>query len=272
MAMKQSDNELLTQIGPGTRMGNLMRRYWWPVGFTERVADEPVPVRILGEDLVLFRNTQGKLGLLGPLLRAPPRLARTGPRREGGHPLLLSRLALRHDRPMPGDAGRGAGLPTDQGSENRRLQGRGTRRSASSPIWARIRRRCCRATISSCATTSTAKCRPRSIIATGCSAPRTASIRITAWRCTRRSIRRSRSSGHGTCDGRSTGTASARSSTYSETVKNTSHFIFPSHTRRYNARVKERPAHFLHLRVPVDDTQTFTFYAKGVETWRARAS
>src|SRR5262249_3554133 len=65
MAMKQSENELLTRIGPGTRMGNLMRRYWWPVGFTEQVTDGPVPVRILGEALVLFRNTKGKLGLLG---------------------------------------------------------------------------------------------------------------------------------------------------------------------------------------------------------------
>jgi hypothetical protein len=53
---------------------------------------------------------------------------------------------------------------------------------------------------------------------------------------------------------------------YSDKVKNTSHFIFPSHTRRYNARVKERPAHYLHLRVPVDDVQTLTFYAKAVET------
>ncbi len=83
MVMKQSENELLTQVGPGTRMGNLMRRYWWPVGFTEKVTDEPVPVRILGEDLVLFRNTEGKLGLVEPLTApiAVPRSNSAGSRR-----------------------------------------------------------------------------------------------------------------------------------------------------------------------------------------------
>ncbi|HEY4134539.1 MAG TPA: Rieske 2Fe-2S domain-containing protein [Alphaproteobacteria bacterium] len=62
--MKQEDNELLTRIGPGTRMGALLRRYWWPVGFTEKLADKPVPVRVLGEDLVMFRDGAGKVGLL----------------------------------------------------------------------------------------------------------------------------------------------------------------------------------------------------------------
>jgi 5,5'-dehydrodivanillate O-demethylase oxygenase subunit len=62
--MQQEDNELLTRIGPGTRMGALLRRYWWPVGFTQKLADKPVPVRILGEDLVMFRDGAGKVGLL----------------------------------------------------------------------------------------------------------------------------------------------------------------------------------------------------------------
>ena len=61
--MTPEQNELLTQIGPGTRMGNVMRRYWWAVGFTESVDKTPVPVRILGEDLILFRTLNGKFGL-----------------------------------------------------------------------------------------------------------------------------------------------------------------------------------------------------------------
>ena len=66
MAMKQSDNELLTRIGPGTRMGNLMRRYWWPVVPSAQLEPEAVlPVRLLGEDLALYRTESGKLGLVG---------------------------------------------------------------------------------------------------------------------------------------------------------------------------------------------------------------
>ena len=62
--MDVQENELLTRVGPGTPMGELLRRYWWPVGFTQQVTTKPVPVRILCEDLVLFRDPSGKLGLI----------------------------------------------------------------------------------------------------------------------------------------------------------------------------------------------------------------
>jgi 5,5'-dehydrodivanillate O-demethylase len=62
--MDKHENERLTRVGPGTPMGNLLRRYWWPIWFSEQVANKPVPVRLLGEDLVLFRDKSGKLGLL----------------------------------------------------------------------------------------------------------------------------------------------------------------------------------------------------------------
>jgi 5,5'-dehydrodivanillate O-demethylase len=62
--MDQARNELLTRVGPGTRMGNLLRYYWWPVGFSQSLDKIPQPVRILGEDLILFRNAQGKVGLM----------------------------------------------------------------------------------------------------------------------------------------------------------------------------------------------------------------
>jgi len=62
--MDQAENELLTRVGPGTPMGALLRCYWWPVGFTEQVTTKPVPVRLLGEDLILFREPSGKLGII----------------------------------------------------------------------------------------------------------------------------------------------------------------------------------------------------------------
>ena len=59
-------NEKLTRVGPGTPMGRLMRRYWQPVAATAELEKYPVkPVRLLGESLVLFRDVQGRLGLIG---------------------------------------------------------------------------------------------------------------------------------------------------------------------------------------------------------------
>ena len=58
------DNKLLTAVGPGTPLGELMRRYWVPVGLSADTIDHPQLVRILGEDLVLFRAKNGKTGLM----------------------------------------------------------------------------------------------------------------------------------------------------------------------------------------------------------------
>jgi phthalate 4,5-dioxygenase oxygenase subunit len=65
--LSQEDNRLLTQVGPGTPMGELFRRFWMPVLLAEELpsADgNPVRSRILGEDLIAFRDTTGRVGLL----------------------------------------------------------------------------------------------------------------------------------------------------------------------------------------------------------------
>jgi phthalate 4,5-dioxygenase oxygenase subunit len=61
------NNVLLTRTGPGTPGGDLLRRYWQPVALVRDLSPEgdPVPIRILGEDLVLFRDDRGRVGLLG---------------------------------------------------------------------------------------------------------------------------------------------------------------------------------------------------------------
>ena len=59
-------NERLTRVGPGTPCGDLMRRYWIPFAAASQLADNPVrPVRLLGEDLVLYKTTKGAYGLIG---------------------------------------------------------------------------------------------------------------------------------------------------------------------------------------------------------------
>ena len=65
--MTREENERLTRVGAGTPAGELLRRYWQPVAAARELTDEePIrPVRILGEDLVVFRDTKGSYGLLG---------------------------------------------------------------------------------------------------------------------------------------------------------------------------------------------------------------
>ena len=66
MAKSDEMNTILTRVGPGTPMGNLFRRFWLPALLAnEVVADgQPVRMRILGEDLVAFRDTSGKVGIV----------------------------------------------------------------------------------------------------------------------------------------------------------------------------------------------------------------
>lgn len=59
-------NKLLTEVGPGTPCGELMRRYWQPIATSAEVQSVPRKVRVLGEDLVLFRDHKGRAGLLYP--------------------------------------------------------------------------------------------------------------------------------------------------------------------------------------------------------------
>ena len=60
-------NQLITQTGPGTPAGEVMRRYWQPAALVDELnGPRPVrPVRLLGEDLVLFKNANGGYGLIG---------------------------------------------------------------------------------------------------------------------------------------------------------------------------------------------------------------
>src|ERR1700704_5035143 len=60
-------NELLTRCGPGTAMGNLLRRYWIPALLAAEVPEPdcpPVRVKLLSERLLAFRDTQGKVGVI----------------------------------------------------------------------------------------------------------------------------------------------------------------------------------------------------------------
>jgi len=62
------ENKLLTQVGPGTPGGELLRRYWYPIAAAAELDENPVkPIRLLGEDLVLYKDRSGTIGLIDSL-------------------------------------------------------------------------------------------------------------------------------------------------------------------------------------------------------------
>ncbi|MFT4026171.1 MAG: Rieske 2Fe-2S domain-containing protein [Novosphingobium sp.] len=81
-----ANNELLTRVGPGTPMGNLMRQYWVPACSSAEIAPDGAPLRLmlLGEKLLAFRDSEGRAGVMDH--RCPHRCASLffGRNEEGG--------------------------------------------------------------------------------------------------------------------------------------------------------------------------------------------
>ena len=64
MMVTNDENERMTRVGPGTPAGELLRRYWHPICPAIELDERPKRVRLLGEDLILFRDGSGRVGLL----------------------------------------------------------------------------------------------------------------------------------------------------------------------------------------------------------------
>jgi 5,5'-dehydrodivanillate O-demethylase len=63
--LSEEQNQRLTRVGPGTPMGELLRRYWHPIAAISQMTDrDTLPIRLLGEDLVLYRDLSGTVGLI----------------------------------------------------------------------------------------------------------------------------------------------------------------------------------------------------------------
>ncbi|MBV9172140.1 MAG: Rieske 2Fe-2S domain-containing protein [Chloroflexi bacterium] len=65
--LSAKENELLTRVGPGTPMGNLLRRFWLPALLSDELPEadgDPIRTRTLGEDLVAFRDSNGEVGIV----------------------------------------------------------------------------------------------------------------------------------------------------------------------------------------------------------------
>ena len=67
--LSKADNEFLTRSGPGTPMGDLLRRFWMPALLSEELPERdgpPKKIKILGEELLAFRDTNGRVGIVEP--------------------------------------------------------------------------------------------------------------------------------------------------------------------------------------------------------------
>jgi phthalate 4,5-dioxygenase oxygenase subunit len=67
--LSAADNELLVRTGPGTPMGEYFRRYWLPVALSRELPAPdcaPLRIKVMGECLVAFRDTQGRVGVIEP--------------------------------------------------------------------------------------------------------------------------------------------------------------------------------------------------------------
>ena len=74
--ISKEENELLCRTGRGTPMGELFRRFWLPVALSRELpipGCPPVRLRILSEDLIAFRDTNGQVGLRGIARIGAPR-------------------------------------------------------------------------------------------------------------------------------------------------------------------------------------------------------
>ena len=65
--LTRAENKLVTEVGPGTPLGEVMRRYWLPACLSEEIPKPdcaPIRVKLLGEELVAFRSSDGRIGLI----------------------------------------------------------------------------------------------------------------------------------------------------------------------------------------------------------------
>ena len=192
--MSQEQNDLITRIGPKDPCGRLMRMYWQPAALVDELQGPRAirPVKLLGEELVMFRDEQGRYGLIDRHCAHRGADLAFGRLEQGGLALRLPWLAVRRVGPMPADAGGAEGIQSSaRASSSAPI--RWWRRAASSgPIWAKASRPPFPSSTASSRRTATSS-RSRAIgNATGCRRWRSASIPRTPPICTASSRMRTR--------------------------------------------------------------------------------
>jgi 5,5'-dehydrodivanillate O-demethylase len=258
--MTPEENERLTRVGPGTPGGEMLRRYWWPVGFAEEVTTKPVPVRLLGEDFVLFRDGAGKIGMIDITCA------------HRGASLALGRVEEKGLRCcyhgwLYDAGGRCVEMPAEPAGS--RLHEEVRQRAAAveiaagfvfaylGPLPAPMLPRYDLLFREDCDRAIWAKddhCNWAQRAENGVDPYHSMSLHASVYPSM--AMKRPEVSQTQTWYG------FRNQSEYPGGKRNVSHHIFPSSTRRHGARAGTVPSEFLHIRVPIDDHLTTTFYVK----------
>jgi 5,5'-dehydrodivanillate O-demethylase len=250
-------NESWTRVGRGTPAGEMLRRYWWPVGFSQLVKDKPVPVRLLGEDLILFRDGSDHLGLLDR--RCPHR----------GASLALGRVESDGIRccyhgwkfaadgrclDMPAEP---AGTPLlDEVQQTAYLAQEisgfvfayiGPTPAPLLPRYDLLVREDCNRVIGA----KFDHCNWLQRAENGYDPAHLGILHAAGY--PQIAFKRPEVTRQLTWYGFRT------TSQFPNSLEKVSHQVFPSHSRRVGSRVGDQPRHYMHFRVPIDDTLTATF-------------
>lgn len=256
--MTPEENEMLTRVGPGTPGGEMLRRYWWPVGFAEQIQRKPVPTRLLGEDFVLFRDGKGTIGMLDDACahrRASLALGRVEERglRCCYHGWLYD--AVGRCLEMPAEPP-GSRLYEEVRHRSVPLQlAAGLVFAYLGPMPAPVLPRYDLLHLDECDRTIWAAddhCNWVQRAENGVDTYHSMSLHASVYP----SIALKRPNVEFTV----TWYGFRTQSEYPGGNRNITHDIFPSSTRRHNARAGSIPSEFLHIRVPTDDHTTVTYF------------
>ena len=258
--MTPEENKRLTQVGPGTPGGEMLRRYWWPVWFTDELIDKPVGVRILGEDLVLFRDGTGRAGLIDARCSHRGASLTLGRAEEKGlrccyHGWLFDTEGRCLDQPAEPEGNKLASEIQHPAYKVEEISGLIFAYLGPDPVpflppydllHVEGRHRIIRAGVDNCnwlqrAENGVDPCHSMALHA-GVYPDIALKLPEVEWTRTWYGFR--------------------QFSKYPGQLENVSHQIFPSHTRRFGARVGDIPSHYMHFRVPTDDVTTTTFYLR----------
>ncbi len=260
--MTPEQNEVLTRVGPGTPGGEFLRRYWWPVWFSQELTKKQVEVRLLGESFVLFRKPNGEAGMLD--IACPHRRASLIHGRVEDCGLRCCYHGWLFDTDgkcveMPAEPP-GSKLHLEVHQRAAKIEEAGGLIFAylgpdPAPVFPRydllFRENCDRtvwAKEDQCNWAQRAENGVDSFHSMVLHAPVYPSMAMkrpeVTWTQTPQGFR--------------------MHSVYPGRKENVSHHIFPSTSRRRNERIGSAPSDFMHFRVPNDDIQTTTFYVKVV--------
>ncbi len=260
--LSKEENELLTRVGPSTPAGEMLRRYWWPVAFSEEVKTKGAPVKItlLAEDFVLFRDGAENLGLVA--LHCSHR----GTSLEFGRVEEMGIRCCYHGW-LYDVRGNCLEQPAEAGDSTFKERIKHPAYHAEdagglifayigpepTPLLPKLRFASAEKTVA--ASSAAAK-----NFAIGCSAPKTPPTARTRSRCMPQVIQTWRLK-RPTMKWEPT-RFGIKETTWIEGVSKPriTHLLFPSHVRHSAARVDEQPRQVVRFRVPKDDYTTNTFY------------